>query len=172
MHVVFNHGKESGPWGTKIQALAKVAEELGCTVTSLDYQGEMDVDARVAQLLDYLTSVGEQPVYLVGSSMGGYVATAAAGQVKCGGLLAMAPALYMGGKVNFDELTLNCPACIIHGWRDDIVAVENSWRFAQRHKTDLHLVDDDHRLISSLPETEAIFRRHLIACKESRLQES
>ncbi|HAS14838.1 MAG TPA: alpha/beta hydrolase, partial [Idiomarina abyssalis] len=26
MQVIFNHGKESGPWGTKIKVLAKTAE--------------------------------------------------------------------------------------------------------------------------------------------------
>lgn len=29
MLVIFNHGKESGPWGTKIKVLAKTAEALG-----------------------------------------------------------------------------------------------------------------------------------------------
>lgn len=36
--VVFSHGKESGPWGSKIQALAKVAERLGGDVISVDYR--------------------------------------------------------------------------------------------------------------------------------------
>ena len=32
-HVVFSHGKESGPFGSKIQCLMTVAEEMG---TNLD----------------------------------------------------------------------------------------------------------------------------------------
>ena len=36
--VCFNHGKESGPWGSKITALAEVAKGNGFAVKSLDYQ--------------------------------------------------------------------------------------------------------------------------------------
>ena len=34
--VVFSHGKESGPWGTKIMAMAAVVRDLGLTVESVD----------------------------------------------------------------------------------------------------------------------------------------
>mgnify|MGYP000583791061 CR=1 FL=1 len=34
--VFFAHGRESGPWGIKIRAMAKVAETLGCRVVSRD----------------------------------------------------------------------------------------------------------------------------------------
>ena len=30
--VVFSHGQESGPWGTKIRAMAELAEDQGLTV--------------------------------------------------------------------------------------------------------------------------------------------
>ncbi|HCL11884.1 MAG TPA: alpha/beta hydrolase, partial [Alteromonas sp.] len=32
MKVIFSHGKESGPWGTKIRVLANIAEEMGCQI--------------------------------------------------------------------------------------------------------------------------------------------
>ncbi|MFT6901716.1 MAG: hypothetical protein ACJAXS_001915 [Colwellia sp.] len=39
MKVIFSHGKESGPWGSKITKLANVAKELGFGVDSIDYTG-------------------------------------------------------------------------------------------------------------------------------------
>ena len=52
--VVFAHGQESGPWGTKITALAEAAQALGWAVESTDYRvlpDKNDPDARVAHLL-------------------------------------------------------------------------------------------------------------------------
>jgi pimeloyl-ACP methyl ester carboxylesterase len=74
--VVFSHGKESGPWGTKIVALAEVARALGWQAESIDYQGMDDAAARVAGRRPRRLCLGSRPV-LVGSSMGGHVATAA-----------------------------------------------------------------------------------------------
>ena len=51
--VCFSHGKESGPWGSKIKCLAKVAERCGFAVESIDYQGIGDPDERVEKLLDW-----------------------------------------------------------------------------------------------------------------------
>lgn len=48
--VLFAHGKESGPWGSKIQHLAAIAERLGAQVVSPDYGDLPDPDARVARL--------------------------------------------------------------------------------------------------------------------------
>ena len=48
--ICFSHGKESGPWGTKITALAEIAMKRGFTVVSIDYTGEPDPDARVRKL--------------------------------------------------------------------------------------------------------------------------
>ena len=50
MKVYFSHGKESGPWGTKIKRLAVIAEERGCAVESVDYTDTMDPDLRVERL--------------------------------------------------------------------------------------------------------------------------
>src|ERR1700710_3032760 len=40
--VVFSHGKESGPWGSKITAMAAVARGLDLEVESVDYRGMED----------------------------------------------------------------------------------------------------------------------------------
>lgn len=36
--VVFSHGKESEPWGSKFQALAAIAQRHGSQVISVDYR--------------------------------------------------------------------------------------------------------------------------------------
>lgn len=160
MQVIFNHGKESGPWGTKISTLAKTAEALGLDVMSLDYQGVDDPDHRVKKLTEYIDTLAE-PFLLVGSSMGGYVATAVAEKPGCNGLFLLAPAFYLGGKVDFDKVTPRCKIQIVHGWQDDIVPVENSWRYAKRTNAQLHIVNDDHRLIDSLQQTNTWFKEFL-----------
>ena len=37
--VVFSHGKDSEPWGSKIAAMAEIAREEGFQVESVDYRG-------------------------------------------------------------------------------------------------------------------------------------
>ena len=39
LYVCFSHGQESGPWGTKISAMADLARDRGCQVESIDYRG-------------------------------------------------------------------------------------------------------------------------------------
>lgn len=49
--VHFRHGKESGPGGSKIAALAGVAQRQGWNTASLDYSHTTDPAALLAQLL-------------------------------------------------------------------------------------------------------------------------
>ena len=49
--VIFSHGQESGPWGTKIKAMAGRAKALGCEADSIDYQGIADPTERVRKLV-------------------------------------------------------------------------------------------------------------------------
>ena len=49
--VVFSHGKESGPWGAKITAMAAVVQELKLRMESVDYRGMDDPQARVQKLI-------------------------------------------------------------------------------------------------------------------------
>ncbi len=71
MKVIFSHGKESGPWGSKIKAMADLAESKGCEVDSIDYTDLVDEpDARAERLIAVLQQE-TGPVILVGSSMGG-----------------------------------------------------------------------------------------------------
>ena len=73
--VCFAHGKESGPWGTKITRLAGVARARGFEVISPDYSGTQDPRRRVDLLLQLAPSA--KHLVLVGSSMGAYVSAMA-----------------------------------------------------------------------------------------------
>ncbi len=97
MKIWFSHGKESGPWGSKIKRLAAVAKEYGYQVDSIDYTGLADPDLRVERLLSRLQGNSDGTIVLVGSSMGGYVSLVASEQVEVTGLFLLAPALYLPG---------------------------------------------------------------------------
>ena len=103
--VVFSHGQESGPWGTKIRAMAELVRELGCDAESVDYQGIADPAERVNKLVKEVSGIDDTLV-LVGSSMGGHVATAAATATGAAGVFVLAPAYYMPG---YEELTPGAP---------------------------------------------------------------
>ncbi len=149
--VIFSHGQESGPWGTKIRAMAEQATSLGCKVDSVDYQGIADPSERVQKLLAEAGDIDDRLI-LVGSSMGGHVATVAAEKLNAAGLFVLAPAYFMEGYEDLTPGSPRMPICIIHGWRDDIVPVENSIRYAQKCSATLHLVDGDHRLTGNIDE--------------------
>ena len=149
--VIFSHGQESGPWGTKIRAMAGKVRELGCTADSIDYQGIADPTERVEKLLRECKDIRD-PLILVGSSMGGHVATAAAEALGAIGLFVLAPAWYMDGYEHLTPLPPSMPICIVHGWHDEIVPVENSIRFAGSCGATLHIVDGDHRLTQNIDE--------------------
>jgi len=149
--VIFSHGQESGPWGTKIRAMAEKARSMGFEAHSIDYQGIADPTERVEKCIRECAEFDDSLV-LVGSSMGGHVATAAADRVGAKGLFVLAPAYFMAG---YEDLTPDPPAipiCIVHGWHDDIVPVENSIRYARACSATLHLVDGDHRLTANIEE--------------------
>jgi len=156
-HICFSHGQESGPWGTKIRALADAARESGWSVESLDYRGMDDPHARVAKLAAYCRDYGA-PVALAGSSMGGFVAAAVAAQLPARGLFLMAPAFYVPGYEQYVPPPPACPVSIVHGWRDDVVPWEGSVRYGSACRARLTLLDGDHRLTGSLPDVLRLFR--------------
>ena len=152
--ICFSHGKESGPWGTKIKALADVADRMGWHVESLDYQGIDDPHKRVALLNDWCEQQSD-PYVLAGSSMGGYVAAAAATKNKPLGLFLLAPAFYIAGYEEYTPPAPDCPFLIMHGKLDEIIPWQNSVRFAgeaQNSEGRVILLQSDHRLIDALPE--------------------
>jgi len=158
--VVFSHGQESGPWGTKIRCMAELVKSLGCTADSIDYQGIADPTARVNKLLAECAEL-DDPLVLVGSSMGGHVATAAAAQLNAVGLFVLAPAYYMPGYEELTPTPPDIPISIVHGWNDDIVPVKNSIRFAAACNAELHLLDSDHRLTANIDEINYYLKRFI-----------
>ena len=158
--VLYNHGKDSEPWGSKPLALAEVAKRHGFTVESPDYRGQVNPDERVKQLLAMTWSDYDQ-IVLIGSSMGAYVATVAAEELQPAGLFLLAPAFYLPGYLHTE---FNPPAektRVFHGWRDDVVPPEHAWRFCQRYHIRLDMLDADHRLISEMPLLLQEFDRFL-----------
>ena len=149
--VIFSHGQESGPWGTKIRAMAERVRGMGCDADSIDYQGIGDPTDRVRKCIAECGEI-DDTLILVGSSMGGHVATAAAAEVGAAGLFVLAPAYYMEGFEALTPTAPDMPICIVHGWHDDIVPVENSIRFARSCSANLLLVDGDHRLTANIEE--------------------
>jgi pimeloyl-ACP methyl ester carboxylesterase len=160
-YVVFSHGKDSGPWGRKITALAEVARSEGYEVESVDYRGIDTPRARIDKLIEVCKTLAGDLV-LVGSSLGGYVTVAAASMLHARGAFLMAPALYMDGLPPLRERVLDCPAAIVHGWGDQVVPVEHSIRFAREAGTSLHLLDDDHQLHEQLRFIKYLFEYFLI----------
>lgn len=183
--VVFSHGKESGPWGSKIRALAEVAQVHGSKVMSMDYQQarhsgdtlpkQCDLDApgeaerRVAQLLATPLPPHDRLI-LVGASMGGYVATVASSTLKPVGLFLLAPAFFKEGYANQNPIPVARRTMIVHGWCDDVVPPQNSICFAQQHCCTLHVLDGDHRLNEALDEIRQLFTGFLMSVLNDRAQ--
>jgi alpha/beta superfamily hydrolase len=160
MKVYFSHGKESGPWGSKIQRLASIASEYGCAVDSIDYTDLMDPDQRVERLRNLLKKEDEDFI-LVGSSMGGYVSLVAAENVKAHAVFLLAPALYIPGYKQQEYYPAPAYVEVVHGWSDDVIPPEHSIRFAKEADCTLHLISGDHRLNSSIELVEDLFRQFL-----------
>ncbi len=158
--VVFSHGKESGPWGAKITAMAGVVRDLGIVAESVDYRGLDDPSTRVQTLIGAAATMAG-PLVLVGSSMGGHVAAAAASRLAPRGLFLLAPAFYMAGFEAHTPRDVGCPTVVVHGWRDDVVPVENSVRWTREHRAALHVLDSDHRLEDRIGSICVLLREFL-----------
>ena len=158
--IYFAHGKESCPWGTKIQSLSKIGQKMGFDVESPDYSSMEDPDDRVRKLLE-MNPQARKHLVLVGSSMGGYVSAVASQTLSVSGLFLMAPAFYI------KDFSQQCPnpsarhTCITHGWHDDVVPVEHSIRYAKKFQVNLCILNSDHRLVGVLDDIEGIFQNFL-----------
>ncbi len=155
--VVFSHGLESGPWGTKIRRLADIARARGFEVDSLDYSDTRDPEVRVRRLVERKPASAPGPVVLVGSSLGAYVAAVASEAWQPDGLFLLAPAFYIAELPVQEPVPHAGKTVVIHGWRDEIIPARAAFRYADRFKTRLHLFDDEHRLIAALPHIERLF---------------
>lgn len=152
-HVILSHGLESGPEAGKVTALAATAQSLGWTTERPDYLacdratgfGRLgDVDARLAQLVARAHAV-DGPLVLAGSSLGAYISALASLARPCAGLFLLAPPPALDDR-SAPLRAAAVPTCIIHGWRDALIAAAEVIAWAQPRRDRLLLVDDDHRL--------------------------
>jgi alpha/beta superfamily hydrolase len=160
--VYFAHGKESGPWGSKIRHLASIAETNGYEVMSPDYSALPDPDTRVKHLLELLAQEPKTTdIVLAGSSMGGYVSTVVASSRPIKGLFLMAPALYIPGYGVQAYAPKTNHVYVVHGEHDDVIPLAHSQRFAKESTCTLQILDGDHRLNSVLLELGCCFETFL-----------
>lgn len=160
MKIYFSHGKESGPRGSKILALAEIAKKYNFSVESIDYQGILDPDKRVEKLITILNKETEDFI-LVGSSMGGYVSLVASEKVKAQGVFLLAPALYIKDYKRQNYTDTQERLVIIHGKSDEVIPFENSINYARHVTCDMYLIAGDHRLNTSLDYICEIFDFYL-----------
>ena len=154
--VYFNHGLESGPWGDKITALAKVARGRGYQAESLNYTGIADPAERLLLLLAS-DAARASSLILVGSSLGGWVAAAASEALRPRALFLLAPAFYLPDFPAADPFPHAERVDLLHGWNDEVIPFSHSVRYAQKFRANLHVLDSDHRLSSSLPLISDLF---------------
>jgi pimeloyl-ACP methyl ester carboxylesterase len=151
--IIFAHGLEGTPNGSKIQAL----RSSGFEVLAPDFQG-MVLSERVALLEEICNEHADAKPILAGSSYGGLTAAIVAMRTphQFSGLLLCAPALHLKEDPVDDETVLvapkGMPTVIVHGIGDDIVPISCSIEYAERSGNDIlqfHKVDDGHRLAES-----------------------
>ena len=164
VRLIWCHGSLSRPWGAKSEALAAVAREAGLTMEAPDFSDQEDPDLRVERLTTLLAE-HRGPALIAGSSMGGYVAAAAAGPADVRGLFLLAPAFYLPGYAAQSFSGLPAALTVVHGWDDDVVPAENSIRFARTHGARLHLLPDGHRLSDSIDDLTGLFARFLASAR-------
>lgn len=180
MKIFFSHGKESGPWGTKIKYLAQVATDQGHDVESIDYRGLDYPEDRITKLgeilEDFSATSPDTPFCLIGSSMGSYVSLVMAEQRLGGasnlssmnpkadiqmmaqlkGLFLMAPAVYIPGYecTEFPNLVgeKNVKITLVHGYRDEIIPYQFACHLGAELKAETVLLEDDHGLNHVLSE--------------------
>jgi predicted esterase len=162
----FIHGKESGPGGTKMTALASVAQARSWRTEQLDYSHTIDPAERLAQLLHACRGVSG-PLLLVGSSMGGWVAAEASTILGARGVFLLAPVMFVPGYPTPSPEVPQQHTELVHGWNDDVIPCEHAIRYARLRQCSLHLVDGDHRLNNRIPMLRALFDAFLFRCSEA-----
>jgi predicted alpha/beta hydrolase family esterase len=147
--ILFAHGLESGPIGTKSIAL----RDAGFTVDAPDCR-KQDLSARIEILARAIVASPEPPL-LVGSSFGGIaglcaaIVAAARGRTVAG-IVLCAPALQVPPPFGVvDSLAPPAPTEIVHGRGDEVIPIALSRDYATRFGVPLHECDDDHRLAAA-----------------------
>ena len=140
MKVLFFHGLESGPHGSKYRAL----KERFPGIVSPDFRGMREVGERIAHAI--AETEGEEDLLIIGSSFGGLIAGLLAHRhpERVAGYILCAPALHWDDAAEITKTPDH--AALIHGVGDEVVPVEASRVFARAHGHLLLEVEDGHRL--------------------------
>lgn len=147
--LICSHGMESGPGATKITAIAQLAEQRGLTALRPDYRDQPDWRDRL-QRLQSLISESEDPVILLGSSIGAYISALASCTHPVSGLFLLAPPI--AAEPQLPALQARCEhQWIVHGWDDELIAPAQVVDFACRQRARLLLIPADHRLTGCVP---------------------
>ncbi len=160
LSVIFSHGKESGPFGTKIQYLMEICKKNNINnVFSIDYTHTLDPEERVEILIEQSKNFNN--VILVGSSMGGYVSIVASEKINPIGMFLLAPAVYLP-NYKIQEFNPKFKLCnIMYGYNDNIIPLDNVVSFSKNHNTSLTLLHSDHRLDDSIEYIGELFNLFL-----------
>ncbi|HZX71806.1 MAG TPA: alpha/beta hydrolase [Rhodanobacter sp.] len=160
--IILSHGSESSPDATKVSALAALAESLGWRTQRPDYGSDDargyagSVAPRIARLRATIEALDAPPL-LVGSSMGAFVSGLVSLDVPVAGLLLLATPSEIPGYARKLDLRTDGPTLLIHGWRDDVCPLSGMQTFAAARRLPLLVLDDDHRLGSSMDMIAAQF---------------
>ncbi len=171
IHVFLSHGLESGPGGTKVQALKAEAETFpGVTAIALDHRSTKDPAERLQQMRTAIAEAGASPerTILAGSSMGGWVCARASAETPVLGCCLQAPALAMSAYPQSSPRVQARHTQIIHGWDDDVVRPMPVIELAREQKLPLLVLPDGHRLENSLERVVSEFRDFMANCLAAR----
>ncbi|MFA6228585.1 MAG: alpha/beta hydrolase [Rhodanobacter sp.] len=161
-HIILSHGSDSSPDATKVSQLAAIAESLGWHTQRPDYRADDarghagSVAPRIARLRATIESLDAPPL-LVGSSMGAFVSGMVSLDVPVSGLLLLATPSEIPGYSRAFDIRQQVPTVLIHGWRDEVCPLAGVYAFAAQRRLPLLVLDDDHRLGSSMDMIAAQF---------------
>jgi len=164
--IILSHGSDSSPDATKVSVLAALAESLGWSTQRPDYSHDDarghagSVAPRIARLRATIESTTTPPL-LVGSSMGAFVSGLVSLEVPVAGLLLLATPSEIPGYSRAFDMQQGLPTRLIHGWRDGVCPPAGIHAYCARHRLPLQMLDDDHRLGSSMEMIAAQFRQLL-----------
>ncbi|WP_323750190.1 YqiA/YcfP family alpha/beta fold hydrolase [Marinobacter sp.] len=169
--VFLSHGLESGPNGTKVQAMKAVAEEFpGVFAHAIDHTSTKDPATRLQQMQEAITAAGAVPerTILAGSSMGGWVCAQTSSHTPVLGCFLLAPALALAKYPQSSPTIRANHSQIIHGWNDDVVPVMPVLDLAHQQGLETLVLPDGHRLEHSVDRVVREFRHFMTTCLQEK----
>ena len=161
MKLIFSYGKKVEPALDRLNAFKEVAASFGIGTEYVEYDFDSSPDERAAKLLDVVKAEPEpSELILAGSSMGAYGSLLASMQVPVKGLFLVSPALFMYERKEYN-LRGAQKAEFVVGWKDAVIPVDKVLDYIKSEGAEVHIVDNDHLMFSSLPVLKALFREFL-----------